>query len=151
MKREEYNKCITPYMTGTGKTREERQQSMCIGGKLCTGRAKDREEAKAICAEAAANPKPLKAKKGRKSGECAIAVGLLAACVIDGMTGKEITLANLTPIIAGCTGQKVEKTLTRERFIKKCFKENAVTGDIKEAQKLRSMCTAQWKEREASL
>lgn len=145
-KREEYNKCMIPYMTGGGPDRKER---FCLGAKLCSGKANNEQEAAKLCAEAALNPKPPKAKKAR--GKRSIDVSTLAVCVIKGLNSSEASLANLTPIIAGCTGQKVEKPLTREGFIKKCFRENSVTGDIKEAQKLRSICTAKWKEQEASL
>lgn len=141
-KREDYTKCMIPYMRGGGPERKER---FCIGAKICSGKANNEQEATKLCAEAALNPKPPKTKKIR-SGK--IDTSTLATCVIKSLDGSEITLANLTTILANCTGQKVEKTLTRERFIKKCFRENQVTGDIKEAQKLRSLCTGKWKEQE---
>lgn len=144
-KREAYNKCMSSFIRGTGKTKEQRQNDFCIGAKVCSKNV-SREEAARLCAEAALNPKP--PKPNRTRGKCRIDVATLSACVLKAIDGTEITLATLTASIASCTGQKVEKS-TRERFIKKCFKENAVTGDIKEAQKLRSMCTAKWKEQEA--
>jgi hypothetical protein len=132
-------------MSGTGKTREERQQSMCIGAKLCTGKAKDREEAEKICAEAATHPKPT-VKTGTRSRKCKIDVPTMAACVIEGMAGKEITLANLTPVIAGCSGQKVAKPLTEKKFMRKCVKENQITGKINEMQGIVNKCKLAWKE-----
>ena len=146
MDRAKYNKCMIPWMKGGG---EDRKRRFCIGAKLCSGKGKTEEEAARLCAEAAANPKPPKVKKARK---CAIDINALATCVIKSLDGSAITLDNLAPIIAGCTGQKVAKSLTRERFIKQCFKENGTPTDmggydIKEAQRLRSFCTAQWKER----
>lgn len=46
--REEYNNCMRPYMTGT-KTKKERQHDMCVGAKICSGKAKTKEEAEKIC------------------------------------------------------------------------------------------------------
>ena len=143
MDRKEYTNCMVPYMRGGGPDRKER---FCIGAKICSKKAANEQEAAKLCAEAAANPKPPK-PKGVRRGK--IDTATLAACVIKGLDGAEISLATLTPIIASCTGQKVTKPLTQEGFIKKCFKENMVTGDMKEAQKLRTMCAAQWKEKEA--
>jgi len=141
MKREEYNACMSPYMKGGG---EDRKLRFCIGAKVCSSKAKNEEEARQICLSAPAKePKQRKARSKSK-----IDAPSLSACIIEKIDGSEITLANLTTIIADCTGQKVGKPLTREKFIKKCFKENAITGDIKESQKLRSLCTAKWKERE---
>lgn len=142
--RKEYTDCMVPWMKKGDGDRKER---FCLGAKLCSSKASNEAEARKLCAEAAANPKPPKTKKLRRGG---IDTSTLAVCVIKGLDGSEPTLTNLPPIIASCTGQKVEKT-GREAFIKKCFKENAVTGDIKEAQRLRSFCTARWKEQEIAV
>ena len=144
MNREEYTTCMKPWMKKREGGGPDRKERFCLGAKICSGKAKDEQEAAKLCAEAASNPKP--PRKAR--GKCKVIAPDMAACVIRALGGSEINLANLTTAIAGCTGQKVEKPPTRERFIKKCFKENAVTGDIKEAQKLRTMCTAKWKEQE---
>ena len=152
MNREVYNSCMSPYMKGPGKSKEERHHDMCIGAKLCSQKAQTEEEAEKLCAEAAVeaatNPKPTTKRKSK----CAIDINALAICVIKGIADEELTLANLSPVIAGCAGQKPAKT-GREAFIKKCFKENASSGqvDIKEGQKLRSMCSQQWKEEEEGL
>ena len=148
MNRQEYTTCMKPWMTGGGPDRKER---FCIGAKVCS-KGVSREEAAKLCSEAASNPKPQKVRKTR--GKCKIDVPTLSACVIKAMEGSELTLANLTTSIAGCTGQKAEKALTQERFIKKCFKENSTAPlgqyDLKEAQKLRSFCIARWKEQEVT-
>lgn len=47
--REEYNTCMRPYITGKGKTREQRKLDFCIGAKVCSGKAQTDEEAKVIC------------------------------------------------------------------------------------------------------
>ena len=143
MSKEDYRNCVGEGLRGKTLGKEERKQEFCIISKLCSQRAKDREEAKKLCAEATLNPTAKKTKKPRK---CKIDTGALAGCIIKALGDEEINLNILTTAIADCTGQKAGKPLTREGFIKKCFKENAITGDIKEAQKLRSMCTAQWKE-----
>jgi len=140
MDRKDYTNCMIPYMKGGG---EDRKLRFCIGAKICSGKSKNEEEAQKLCDEAALQPKA--PKKAR--GQCKIDIASLAACIIASLDGMEISQAKLAPIIAGCTGQKVEIS-SREKFIKKCFKENMVTGDIKEAQKLRSLCTKMWKEQE---
>ncbi|MBA7465033.1 hypothetical protein ES707_00194 [subsurface metagenome] len=147
MDRSAYNTCMIPFMKGGGPDRKLR---FCAGAKLCSGRAKTEEEAKQICLT-----QPAKAPKVRKTRKGSIDTEALATCVIKSLDGSEITLNNLTSIIADCTGQKVAKPLTRERFIKQCFKENGTPSemggyDIKEAQRLRSFCTVKWKERETS-
>lgn len=47
--REEYNSCMRTYITGTGKTKEQRRLDFCIGAKVCSGKAKSEEEARTIC------------------------------------------------------------------------------------------------------
>lgn len=143
-KREEYNSCMVPYMSGGGP---ERKQRFCIGAKLCSGKASTKEEADRLCAEAAASPKPPKAARARK---CKVDIHELAACIIKTIDG-EPTLTNLSTSLSSCLGQKPGPT-TRENFIKQCFKDNTegdgLQYDIKEAQRLRSFCTKEWKARE---
>ena len=50
MERAEFNACMRPYMQGR-KSKQERSQSMCIGAKLCTGKAKTPDEAATICSQ----------------------------------------------------------------------------------------------------
>ena len=140
-KREEYTTCMVPWMKGGG---EDRKLRFCTGAKICSGKAKTEEEARRICLTQP--PSPPKERKSRGKGK--VDVGALAGCILKTLDGSEINFSNLQPIISNCLGQKAE-SLTRERFIKKCFKENQITGDIKEAQKLRSFCTDKWKELEA--
>lgn len=147
MGKEDYRNCVGAGLKGKTLGKEERKLEFCIISKLCSQKAKDREEAKKLCAEAALNPTP---NKGRKSKKCKIDTGALAGCIIKALGDSEINLAILATAIADCTGQKAEKPPTRERFIKKCFKENVITGDIRESQKLRSMCNARWKEQEVA-
>jgi len=41
---------MRPFITGSGKTKEERKQGFCIGAKVCSGKAKTEEEAAQLCA-----------------------------------------------------------------------------------------------------
>ncbi|GAH68135.1 unnamed protein product, partial [marine sediment metagenome] len=45
MDQDKYRKCMRQYMTGVGKTKEERQHDMCIGAKLCSRKAETKEKA----------------------------------------------------------------------------------------------------------
>jgi len=78
--REQYNKCMVPYMKGGG---DDRKLRFCIGAKLCSGKSKTEEEAKALCSL----PKEPKPAKTRKSGggakSCEKEVTELAQCMLD--------------------------------------------------------------------
>jgi hypothetical protein len=58
MDRKQYNQCIAPYMRGS-KPKEQRQFDMCVGAKICSGKAGTEEEARRICSL----PKELPAPK----------------------------------------------------------------------------------------
>ena len=152
MDRQAYNECMRPYITGS-KPAEERKLDFCVGAKICSGKAKDREEAVAICSMPK-EPKEPKARKTRGKANCGKEMGDIAFCLAPLLnTDDDITISRLTEMLQQCAcGGKVEKP-SREKFIKQCFKENSSTGnlqiDIKEAQKLRSLCTAKYKEQEA--
>lgn len=47
--RAEYNTCMRPYITGGGKSKEQRKLDFCIGAKLCSLKVSTREEAEQIC------------------------------------------------------------------------------------------------------
>jgi len=53
--REKYNQCMRPFITGS-KPKEQRKQDFCIGAKICSGKAKNTDEAQRICSQ----PKPPK-------------------------------------------------------------------------------------------
>lgn len=145
MKQEDYRACMSKNMGGgrlKGLSKEDRRSEFCIIAKGCS-KGIAREEATRLCAESAANPAAPKPRRTR--GKCKIEALTLASCVIKSLEGQEITLATLSPAIASCSGQKSESP-SREKFIKKCFKENAVTGDLVEASKLRPFCSNKWKE-----
>jgi len=47
--RKEYTDCMTPFMKGKGKTKQQRQHDMCIGAKLCSGKASSETDAEVLC------------------------------------------------------------------------------------------------------
>ena len=47
MAREEYNKCMVPWIKG--KEGLDRRMSFCVGAKLCSGKAKTQQEAEVLC------------------------------------------------------------------------------------------------------
>ena len=73
MDRKSYNSCMSPHMKGTGLSKDERRMKMCIGAKLCTGKATTEKEAIALC-NLPREPKPASAKKAR---------GVVNPCVRD--------------------------------------------------------------------
>jgi hypothetical protein len=85
-KREEYTACMKPHMTGGG---EDRKIRFCIGAKLCSGKAKNEDEARTICLQ----PKPVKVKKSRKASgpdACLKEAGQVAECVVKKLTLNEV-------------------------------------------------------------
>lgn len=66
--REKYNTCMKPYIRGSNKTKEQRQMNFCIGAKVCSGKAKNEEEAKKLCL-LPKEPKPVKVKRGKKASD----------------------------------------------------------------------------------
>lgn len=78
--RQEYNKCMIPYMRDGG---EDRKLRFCLGAKLCSGKAKDEEEAKYLCS-LPKEPKPAKAS-GKRDGtkSCEKEALDLAQCMLD--------------------------------------------------------------------
>jgi len=146
--REEYNKCMKPYITGS-KPAEDRKRDFCIGAKICSGKAADEKEAEAICS-LPKEPKEPKTKRTARGKDCSEnEIDAIASCMKPLLDKSgEVTTAELEKVIRECVC-KTEKT-SREKFIKKCFKENSSTGaldvDIKEAAKLRTLCIAKYKE-----
>ena len=101
MDRIEYTECMKPHMSGEGKTKEERQRAMCIGAKLCTGKASNKEEANKICESLPPKqPKQITGKKPRISGSCASDMSTLAECATKYLLeGDEIISTNLITLL----------------------------------------------------
>jgi hypothetical protein len=65
--RAEYNKCIRPYITGS-KPKEQRKVDFCIGAKICSGKAANRDQAVALCSKP--KSKETEQKPTRKPSPC---------------------------------------------------------------------------------
>ena len=50
MDRIAFNACMSPWIKGKGRTKDERKQRFCIGAKICSGKASNEEEAIQLCA-----------------------------------------------------------------------------------------------------
>lgn len=84
-KREDYTKCMRPYITGS-KPKEQRRLDFCVGAKICSGRASSREEAERLCVESAKTPKPVSNKlvrKGKKPQSCEKQVLKVTECMVS--------------------------------------------------------------------
>ena len=112
--REEYNACMRPYITGS-KPKEQRKLDFCIGAKICSGKAKDEEEARKICLQSL-EPKTSTPRKARhKAKSCEKQVLEISQCMIDyfeknniyreimNINSAEIAIANA---LMECTCQK---------------------------------------------
>ena len=51
MDRAAYNACMSPYIKGKGKSKDERKRDFCVGAKVCSGKATTQEEALVLCAK----------------------------------------------------------------------------------------------------
>lgn len=79
--REEYNACMRPYITGS-KPKEQRKLDFCIGAKLCSGKAADREEAERVCS-LPKEPKPEKKSQPKRGKSCEKEAIALSQCMMD--------------------------------------------------------------------
>ena len=109
MTRKEYTDCMVPWMTGGGSDRKER---FCIGSKICSSKANNEQEAANLCAEAAANPKPPKAPKGRKF--CRLQdLEAISVCLTENINLSGLTESNMGAVfgeaLKKCSGAKTAK------------------------------------------
>lgn len=114
--REEYTSCMTPYMKGTGRSKEERQAAMCVGAKICSGKASNEQEAQQLCAEAAAQPKP--SKKSRKSKKfCFNDYESLSVCLAANIDISKLTPNNMQKVfsdaLTACSGTQTKTKLKK--------------------------------------
>lgn len=104
MERQIYNDCMRKFITGAGKTPEERKLSFCAGAKVCSGKAKDIKEAVHICQTTP--PKPPKEKKEKKvsaraeTADCSKDMGKLAECAINVVDFSVLTEKNFEATLA---------------------------------------------------
>lgn len=73
---------MRPYITGS-KPKEQRKLDFCVGAKICSGKAKTGDEAKALCS-LPKEPKPIsnKASKKTKIDNCEKEASKLTQCVM---------------------------------------------------------------------
>jgi len=81
MDRKQYNQCMIPFMKGS-KPKEQRQFDMCVGAKICSGKAGNEEEAKSICS-LPKEPKPVKIAQVKRGQSCEREAGKLAQCMMN--------------------------------------------------------------------
>ncbi len=135
---------MTPFMTGKGKTPEQRKMDMCVGAKICSGKAATEAEAQQICINQP--PKEPKAKKVKGS----IDTAGLATCVARSVELKDLTAENfpgrLETAITHCsTGEAVKPVpRTYNRFMTSCLKEAGVGEDFSKNQPSIRDCQAKW-------
>ena len=63
-RRDEYNACVAEYLRNRSLTPQERRKEFCVASKICSGKAKDREEAERLCEISLTTPKPRKTRRG---------------------------------------------------------------------------------------
>jgi len=111
--RTEYNKCMVPYMKGSG---EDKKLGFCVGAKICSGKATSEDQARQIClTEPKKQPKPRKSKKS-----CGTDMEELAACAVGKLTPEVLSSSRgldriLTEILQECSCGKVTKTKSTKR------------------------------------
>ena len=144
--KKDYRTCMADAMRGKQMSKEERQREFCLNAKLCSGKSSTREEAERLCAL----PKESKPKKKANCDFDAIAACAAPKIIGHILETSDINPEFLTEILRQCSdGGSQSKKLSREKFIKKCFKEHSSSGtaevDIKEAAKLRTFCIVEYK------
>lgn len=114
--REDYTKCMTPYMKGTGRSNTERQADMCIGAKLCSGKAGNKQQAAQLCAEAASKPKPPKKSKKTKKF-CFNDFESLSVCMAANIDVSKLTSDNMQQVfanaLAACSGAQAKTKIKK--------------------------------------
>lgn len=113
-KREEYRSCMSQHMGGgrlKGLSTEDRKIEFCTIAKECS---KDipYDEAKRLCAEAAANPKPPRTKRAKKI--CTLKdLDAITTCVVENIDVGSLTPENMTKVFGDalrkCSGGPVAK------------------------------------------
>ena len=117
MGKEEYISCMKPYMAGGGP---ERKKRFCIGAKICSGKANNEQEAIKLCAEAAMNPGPPKAKKGRKF--CTLRdLDAISVCLTANINLSSLTVENMPGIFSAalkkCSGVSVKRITSAQEAL----------------------------------
>lgn len=77
--RTEYNQCMRPYITGSGKSKEQRKLDFCVGAKICSGKSSSREEAVQLCSlpkESKTSKKSVQQTSPLKNNPCASVIDM---------------------------------------------------------------------------
>ena len=118
-KREDYTTCMKPWMTGGGPERKER---FCVGAKICSGKAGNEQEATKLCTEAASNPKPPKAKRGRKV--CTLReLDAISTCLTENIDLSNLTAENMSKVFGTALQKCARATSGRITSAKKTLEE----------------------------
>lgn len=134
MDRAQYNACMSPYIKGKEKTKEERQANFCIGAKICTGKAKNEEEAARICAEPKP-PKPISTAKPR-GNKCFASAAKVADCVISKLDAQQaITTRTIRDLIVKCQCGSLPKNLVGDKPISKNKRAQQMWDEMPPEQK----------------
>lgn len=84
MRQEDYRSCMAENLKGKkGLTKEERQSLFCISSRICSGKAKSREEAKVMCSQPKQPKPPKKVTRGKTGLSCEEDMLRTAQCVVD--------------------------------------------------------------------
>ena len=115
---------------------------MCVGAKMCSGKATTEEEAKEICINQP--PKEPKAPKSRKLPS--LDPAKLARCIAGSIEIKDLTAENaparLETAITHCSMPKSASPPGYNSFMKTCIK--ATGGSLKTYQRDMKTCQDQW-------
>lgn len=141
MGKEDYTKCMIPWMKGGGP---ERKQRFCIGAKLCSGKARDEKDAEKQCLEAPPPAPKTRSKRG-------IDPRAIATCVIENLGTEPLVVDRLARLIADCAGKKLPTVNAEKRkWIKDCIVENTIKGNFQETVRLGAGCEKMWRTEHAN-
>lgn len=80
MDRQKYNACMRPFITGS-KPKEQRKLDFCVGAKICSGKAKSKEEAEKLCS-LPKEPREPKIKRKQSPQTCEKEAIKLTQCMV---------------------------------------------------------------------
>jgi len=118
MDRAKYAKCVGDGLRGKTLGKAERKLEFCIVSKLCSSKAKDREEAMRVCS-LPKEPKPTKmtSRRSRKPESCEKNAHKVAECVMSHLVGNDIyrdQALNINSVGAAITNALIECQCPRQ-------------------------------------
>ena len=141
MDRKAYNDCMRPYISGSGKPKEQRKSDFCVGAKICSGKAQSKEEALTLCANTV--PKWARAPKGDDNLSCderitrvhqtidAITLGLKAGDIEEMVPACAQVLRDVTKCRPGEVAELAEVAVQEVKGLAKRF---YLKGEARDAQ-----------------